>query len=60
MHSCGEAEIADYKGKIWECNGDSYVNASGNEVVFLYGFSGSFAVKYLQVVDLENIDPPKT
>lgn len=50
MHSCGEAK--HYDGKIWECETDSYISYSGSEVIFLRNFSGSFAVKYLQRLEL--------
>lgn len=52
MHSCGEAEFPKYKGKIWECEDNSFMSKSGCEVVFLKGFSGTFITKYLQIVKL--------
>lgn len=48
MHSCGEASF--YKGKIWTCLTDSYLDRGKQEVIFLEGFSGCFSVKYLQFV----------
>ena len=50
MHSCGEANFPKYKGKIWKCLTDSYLSRSGQELVFLEGFSGSFISKFLQIV----------
>lgn len=51
MHSCGEAKHED--GKLWTCSTDSYKGQGGSELVFLEGYSGSFLVKYLQVVKLK-------
>ena len=51
MHSCGEA--GHHRGKIWECQTDSYKNRSGSNVVFLKGFSGSFSCNYLQIVNVQ-------
>lgn len=48
MHSCGEASF--YKGKIWTCQTDSYLDRGKQEVVFLENFSGCFSAKYLQPV----------
>lgn len=50
MHTCGEASF--YRGKIWECQTDSYKNRGGSDVVFLKGFSGCFSAKFLQKVQL--------
>lgn len=50
MHSCGEANFPKYKGKIWTCQTDSYLDRGKQEVVFLEGFSGCFSTKYLQSV----------
>ena len=52
MHSCGEASF--YKGKIWTCLTDSYLDRGKQEVVFIEGFSGCFSAKYLQLVELKN------
>lgn len=52
MHTCGEAE--HYKGKLWKCKTDEYTQGEGvykQNLVFLEGFSGYFATKYLQKVD---------
>lgn len=51
MHSCGEAKCKEYKGKLWTCQTDSYLDRCNQEVVFLNGFSGCFSVKYLQFVN---------
>ena len=51
MHSCGEANFPEYKGKVWICLTDSFLSRSNSELVFLEGFSGSFLVKYLQIVN---------
>lgn len=52
MHTCGEA--AFYKGKIWTCQTDSYkrgsVDYGFDDLVFLEGFSGAFATKFLAAV----------
>ena len=52
MHSCGEANIPKYAGKIWTCRTDSYLDKGQQEVVFLEGFSCCFYAKYLQRVTL--------
>ncbi|PXW06481.1 hypothetical protein C8D70_12513 [Chryseobacterium sp. CBTAP 102] len=51
MHSCYEATLDEFK-KIWKCSTNSYIDKSGEEVVFLDGFSGCFLVKYLQPVSV--------
>jgi len=51
MHSCGEADFPKYKGKVWTCQTDSFINQSNTEVVFLHNFSGSFLVKYLKIIN---------
>lgn len=33
--------------KVWTCSSDSYIDKSGQEVVFLDGFSGCYMCKYL-------------
>ena len=50
MHSCYEANLPEYKGKVWTCQTDSYLDKSNEELIFLEGFSGCFFVKYLQQV----------
>lgn len=51
MHTCGEA--AHYDGKIWAVTHDEFFQ-SENALVFLEGFSGSFAACYLQKVNVDN------
>jgi hypothetical protein len=50
MHTCGEANI--YDGKIWTVTSDVW-ELCGSKVVMLEGYSGAFAVKYLQRVNIE-------
>lgn len=58
MHTCGESDFPKYKGKLWTCTTDSYLDKSKQEVVFLDGFSGCFCVEYLQIVNLvEHLKP---
>ncbi|MGZ9700005.1 hypothetical protein ACVU03_19555 [Bacillus safensis] len=52
MHSCMEAE--QNKGRVWKCKGDEF-NPSA-PAVFLEGFSGHFAVEFLQKVDVPVIE----
>lgn len=49
MHSCGEAQ--HYDGKLWTVRSKEW-ELCGSRVVLLEGFSGGFAVKYLQKVIL--------
>lgn len=53
MHTCGEAE--HYPGQIWTCKGDEFTSSSNSQVVFLEGFSGCFLAKYLQIVNLSEL-----
>jgi len=48
MEGCAESTLPKYKGKIWICQTDSYIDKGGNEVVFLEGFSGCFFCGYLK------------
>jgi hypothetical protein len=48
MKDCSEEPF--YKGRIWLCQTDSYLNRALEEVVFLEGFSGCFLAKYLKIV----------
>lgn len=48
MHTCAEAEMPKYKGKILVCDSDSFVSKSGQEVVFLEGVSGFFLCDFLK------------
>ena len=53
MHTCIEATLPNYKDKIWVCETDSYLNKSTYEdieLVFLKGFSGCFATKFLTLI----------
>lgn len=50
MHSCMEAKLPKYNGKIWTLQTDSFLDRGGQEVVFLEGFSGYFSAEYLQRV----------
>lgn len=53
MHTCGEAE--HYEGQLWICRTDEYTQGESiykQNLVFLEGFSGCFATKYLQKVNL--------
>lgn len=52
MHTCGEASF--YKGKIWICQTDSFLDRGKQEVVFLEYFSGYFSAQYLTKVSTEN------
>lgn len=53
MHGCYEATFEKYRNKVWVCQTDSYLRKSpyeNQELVFLEGFSGCFAVQYLKPV----------
>lgn len=53
MHTCIEAE--KYNGKIWTCRTDEFTRGEGvyeESLVFLEGFSGSFAAEYLQKLNI--------
>lgn len=47
MSGCAEAKLGKYKNKVWVCQTDSFLLKSGEEVVFLDGFSGCFATEFL-------------
>jgi len=49
MHSCGEASFPQYHGRIWTC-GDYGMTKNS---IFLEGFSGSFSMKFLQKVNIQ-------
>jgi hypothetical protein len=51
MHTCGESSF--YKGKIWICQTDSFLDRAKEEVVFLESFSGYFFTQYLSKVYIE-------
>lgn len=46
MHTCGEADF--FPGRVWDCRTDSFKDKSGEDVVFLKDFTGSFLCKYLR------------
>lgn len=48
MHSCYESTLDEFKNIEWTCLTSSYIDKSGQEVVFLDGFSGCFMTKYLK------------
>lgn len=50
MHTCLESKR--YDGKVWTCRTDQFKAESGTQVVFLEGFRGYFAVKFLQRISL--------
>lgn len=50
MHTCSEASLPKYKGKLWTCQTDSFLSKGKEEVVFLEGFSGYFSAEFLQQV----------
>jgi hypothetical protein len=56
MHTCGEAE--HYNGKLWVCRTDEQKLHKSHDytVVWLEGFSGCFAAKYLQKVDTSSYE----
>jgi hypothetical protein len=50
MHTCMESKLVRYKDKEWVCLTDSYLDRGNQDVVFLEGFSGCFASKYLKKI----------
>ncbi len=50
MHTCYEATLEQYKGKLWKCLTDSYLDKGGQECVHLLGYSGAFFCEYLHLV----------
>lgn len=54
MHTCYEASLPKYKGKIWVCQTDSFMDRGKQEVVFLENFSGYFSAEFLKRVDPAN------
>lgn len=50
MDGCHEASFEENKDKVWICQTDSFMDRAKQEVVFLEGFSGCFAVQYLKTV----------
>lgn len=59
MHSCYEADLPKYKGKIWTCQTDSYMDQAGQEVVFLEGLGSCFSAFYLTIVNEDPASQPK-
>ncbi|WP_315674464.1 hypothetical protein [Clostridium sp. 19966] len=57
MHTCGESEGENY-GKVWTCRTDEFMHEGKNPygLVFLEGFSGSFATEFLQKIDFNSIN----
>ncbi|UOX35294.1 hypothetical protein LXD69_07185 [Flavobacterium sediminilitoris] len=51
MHTCAEANY--YKGKIWTCLTDSFLDRGKQEVVFLENFSGCFSVSFLAITQAD-------
>lgn len=51
MHTCGEAIY--YKGKIWTCLTDSFLDKGKQEVVFLEDFSGYFSANFLAITQAD-------
>lgn len=49
MYNCHEANYYG-KDKIWTCETDSFLDKSGDEVVFIENYSGTFLVKYLKTI----------
>lgn len=52
MHSCMEAGIPNYEGKVWTCRTDAFKSKSNGWMVMLDGLSGSFSAEFLQRVRL--------
>ncbi len=52
MHTCVEAVLSE--GRVWKCAADEFNPSS--PAVFLEGFSGHFAVEFLQKVDVPAIE----
>lgn len=49
MHTCMEANF--HEGIVWDVSYNEFTRNGQHPVVFLEGFSGSFAVEYLRKVD---------
>lgn len=56
MHTCMEADNPKNEGKIWTCKSDEFKHHPSHDytVIMLEGFSGSFATKYLQRINLDS------
>jgi hypothetical protein len=47
-----EHDNPKYFGRVWICGSDEYERGNGEHgVVFLEGFSGTFATEFLQYID---------
>jgi hypothetical protein len=58
MHTCMEHDNPKYFGKIWTCGSDEFINDGRNGgSVFLEGYRGSFATKFLQLVQIPEKRP---
>ncbi len=55
MVGSAEAEFPEYQNKVWTCESSSYLAHSGEEVVFLEGYSGYYMCAYLEEVEQEII-----
>ncbi|WP_211316703.1 NfeD family protein [Desmospora activa] len=52
MHTCAEAKLDKYHGKIWTCITDEQELPSGERVVGLEGESACFATEFLALVKM--------
>ena len=52
MVNCMEAN--SHTNTIWTCRGDSFKSCSGDEVVFLEGYSGYFLTQFLKKVSYDS------
>ena len=58
MHTCIEARNPKFHGKLWRCRTDEYTTGEGayeQHLVFLEGFTGTFATEFLQKVDIDTL-----
>lgn len=56
MHTCDEANFADYHGRIWICSSNEWVSGDGvygERKVKLEDWNGPFLTKYLQKVNVK-------
>ncbi|WP_413373230.1 hypothetical protein [Paenibacillus taichungensis] len=57
MHTCDEANFADYHGRIWTCGSNEWVSGEGvyaeRHVILDDWLNGPFLTKYLQKVNVE-------
>lgn len=52
MHTCGEADLEKYKGKILVCRTDEYM-LGDQKVIMLEGQRSCWSVKYLEKINVE-------